>query len=72
MVWIKNLKGKGSWVAQLVEWPTLDFSSGHDLTVCGIESCVRLYIDNAEPAWDPLSPSLTAPLPRLHSRSQNK
>ena len=35
----KNI-GKGAWVAQSVKHPTLDFSSGHDLTV------VRL-----SPAW---------------------
>ena len=27
----------GAWVAQSVERLTLDFSSGHDLTVCGFE-----------------------------------
>ena len=26
----------GAWVAQLVERPTLDFGSGHDLKVCEI------------------------------------
>jgi len=26
---------KGCWVAQLVECPSLDFSSGHDLRVMG-------------------------------------
>ena len=35
-------KKGGTWVAQLVKHPTLDFSSGHDLTVCGIEPCIRL------------------------------
>ena len=27
--------GKGTWGAQLVKHPTLDFSSGHDLAVMG-------------------------------------
>ena len=40
----------GTWVAELVERPTLDFSSGHDLTACGIEPCV-----STESAWDAVS-----------------
>ena len=49
--------------AQSVKQPTLDFGSGHDLAVRGIESCIRLRADNMEPAWDSLSPisSLSAP-----------
>ena len=31
-----------AWVAQLVEPPTLGFSSGHDFMVCGFEPQVRL------------------------------
>ena len=31
---------------------TLDFGSGHDLTVQEMEPCVRLWADSAEPAWD--------------------
>ena len=49
----------GAWAAQLVKGPTLDFSSGHDLMVCGIEPHVRLCTDDTEPAWD----SLSLPLP---------
>ena len=44
--------------AQSVKCPTLDFSSGHDLTVCEIEPCVGLCTDSMEPVWDSLSPSL--------------
>ena len=55
------LKDNGSTgVAQLVERPTLGFSSGHDLTVCEFEPCIGLCADSAEPAWDSLSPSLSA------------
>ena len=44
-------------MAQLVKHPTLvDFGSGHDLTVCGIEPRVRPRDDSVEPAWDSLSP----------------
>ena len=47
-------------MAQSVEAPTLDFSSGQDLTVCGIEPQVRLFADSMEPAWDSRSPFLSA------------
>ena len=51
----------GAWVAQLVEHPTLEFSSGHNLTVCGFKPRIGLRADSMEPAWD--SPSLSLPLP---------
>ena len=45
-------------MAQSVKGPTLDFSSGHDLTVGEIEeNCA----DSLEPAWDSILPSLSAP-----------
>ena len=37
---------QGAWVAQLLQRPTLDLSSGHDLTVHGIKSCIRLCADS--------------------------
>ena len=62
--------------AQSVRQPTLDFDSGHDLTVCGIEPCLELCTDNTEPAWDSLSlslcPSPAGSLPLSLSLSQNK
>ena len=51
----------GAWVAQLVKPLTLGFGLGHSLTVCEFEPHVRLHADSAEPAWDSLSPSLSAP-----------
>ena len=45
----------GAWVAQLVKCPTLDFGSGHDLTVCGIEPYVCLHTDDARSTSDSLS-----------------
>ena len=45
-------------MAQSVKHQTLDFSSGHDLTVRGFEPNIRLCTDRVEPAWDPLSVSL--------------
>ena len=49
-------------MAQLVEHPTLDLSSGQELTVCGFEPCVGLRGDGSEPAWDSVSPSLCTSL----------
>ena len=42
---------------------TLDFGSGHDLLVCGIEPRVGLCNDSAGSAWDSVSPSLLHPPP---------
>ena len=46
-----------------VKCPTLDFSSGHDLTVGGIDLCIGLCADSVESAWDwdSLSHCLSAP-----------
>ena len=41
---------------------TLDFGSGHDLTVREFETHFRLCADSVKPAWDSRSPSLSAPL----------
>ena len=51
----------GTCVAQSVKRLTLDFGSGHDLTVCEFEPCIGLCADSAEPGWDSLSPSLSGP-----------
>ena len=41
--WLSEIsKNQGAWVAQLVKRPALDFSSGHDLAVRGMESRVGL------------------------------
>ena len=53
---------QGTWVAQLVKCQTLDFSSGHDLMVCEIESQVWLCTGSVKPAWDSLSLSLSLSL----------
>ena len=42
-------------MAQSVKHLTLDFGSGHDLTVRDIEPHVGLCADLKEPAWDSLS-----------------
>ena len=47
---------------------TLDFGSGHDLTVLEIEPHVRLCPDSTEPARD--SPSLPSPRSRACSLSK--
>ena len=41
---------------------TLDFASGHDLTVHKIEPRIGLCADNTEPAWDSLSSFSASPL----------
>ena len=62
----KTLDMRGAWVAQSVKHLTLDFSSGHDLTVHEIEPRVGLCTDRVEPAWI-LSLPLFLPLPRFFS-----
>ena len=44
-------------MTQVVKRPTLDFGSGHDLTVCELEPRIGLCPHCSEPALDPLSPS---------------
>ena len=62
-------------MAQSVKYPTLDFSSSHDLVVCGIERHVGLCADSAEPAGDSLCLSVSlslsplSPLTRAHTLS---
>ena len=57
------MEAEGRLGAQFVDLLTLGFGSGRDLTVCEFEPRVRLCADSAEPAWDSLSPSLSAPPP---------
>ena len=52
----KKKKKRGAWVAQSVKRLTLDFSSGHDLTVRVFEPLMGLRADGEEPAWNSLSP----------------
>ena len=76
MVALKDLaQGMFLWdarVGQSVKHATLDFGSGHDLTVCGIEPRVVLCANSEEPAWDSLSPSLSARTPLTLSLSLSK
>ena len=66
---IKIHKSGDTWVTQLVKHLTLDFSSGHDLTVGEFEPCIWLCAGGAQPAWI-LSPlSLSAPSLITHSLS---
>ena len=58
---IKLDDARGTWVAQSVKPPILDFSSGHNLMVCGVEPHAGLCTGSVEPAWDSLSPLLSAP-----------
>ena len=59
-------------MAQWVKRPALGFRSGHDPTVHEFEPRVGPCADSVEPAWDPLSPSLSAPPSLARSLSQSK
>ena len=50
-------------MAQSVKLLILDFGSSHNLAVGEFEPRVGLCTDSAEPAWDTLSPSLSATPP---------
>ena len=53
-------------VAQAVKHLAFDFGSGHDLTVCEFKPHVSFWADSAEPAWDSLSPFLSARFLLMH------
>ena len=57
----KALAFRRPWVAQSVKHQIPDLGSGHDLMVHRFEPHVRFWADSVEPAWDPLSSSLSAP-----------
>ena len=65
---VSQLKGAPGWLSRLSV--RLNFGSGHDLKVCESELRIRPGVNSAEPAWDSLSPSLSASLSL--SVSQNK
>ena len=58
-------------MAQSVKCLTLDFGSGHDLTVCEFKPRLGLWADRAEHAWDSLPPSLSLSLPHALSLKIN-
>ena len=60
---IRNAASMGAWVAQSVKHLTLDFGSGHDLTVHELEPHIGLWVDSVGAAWDYLSLPLSLPLP---------
>ena len=62
-VHLKNTGPWGTWVAQSIKRLTLDFGSGHDLTVCETGPRVGVCTDSSEPAWDIPSLSLSLSLP---------
>ena len=67
----KALSG-GAWVARSVTRQTLGFGSGHDLTVREFKPRTGLCAGSVEPAWDPLSPSLSVPFPHSLALKINK
>ena len=48
-------------MAQPVTYLTAGSGPSHDLTVCEFKPRIGLCADSAEPAWDSLSPILSAP-----------
>ena len=69
---VSKVKARGAtWVAQLVEGPTLIFGSGHDLTVVGLSPAWGSTL-RVEPARDPLSPSPCASPARAQALSLSK
>ena len=56
---IKKKETWGTWMAQSVEHPTLDFGSGHDLRVLGSSPTSNSML-SGESAPDSLSSSLSA------------
>ena len=56
-----KLKNRGAWVAQSAMHLTLDFYSGHDLSVHEIKPHIGLCTDSRMPVWDCLSSTLSAP-----------
>ena len=47
--YLLNIFKQVSLVARSVKHPSLDFDSGHDLIVLGIEPQVRLSVESTEP-----------------------
>ena len=69
----EEVEVRGTRVAQLVERPTLGFGSDRDLTTREFKPHPGLSADGEKPAWDSLSPSLSAsPLLTLSSLSQKQ
>ena len=66
----KTSTNRSACMAQLVKCPTLDFSSGHDLVVCGFKPCGPAQ--SVQSLLGILSPLLSAPPLHVLSLSQNK
>ena len=59
-------------MAPPVKHPTLGFSSGHDLMALWVRAPGRALRDTVEPAWDSLSPVLSASIPLVLPLSLSK
>ena len=64
---IQRIYRRGVWVVQFLKHLTLDYGSGHHLTICESEPHIRLYADSVETVWVSLSLSLSAPPHPPHS-----
>ena len=58
-------------MAHLVKCVTVDLSSGHDLTICGVKPHIRLSAESMETSWDSVSLSLTLPISLTVSKQMN-
>ena len=58
---LKQGEDRGAWVDQSVELPTLNFGSGHNLTVHEFEPLFRYHAVSTY--WGSLSPFVSAPSP---------
>ena len=59
-------------MVQLVKHLTLDFGSGHSLTVCEFEPRIGLHNGSVEPSWDILCVSLSPLLSAAPQLEVNK
>ena len=64
-LFILKMYFRGTWVAQSVEHPALDFGSGHDVRVRRIEPCMSGSVLTERNLLEILSLLLCLPLPRL-------
>ena len=62
LVFNNNSCLRGTWIAPWVKCLTLDFGSGHDLTVREFESRIGLCAGSVEAAWDSFSLCLSLSL----------
>ena len=58
---LRSAENWGAWVVPSVDPPTLDFGTNHDLRIVGSSPGLAPTTLGMDPAWEFLSPSLSAP-----------